>query len=441
MVFSNLQSSPGPQAANLWENDPLTKIRHRTPRLSLQSVLLDIRESHPLAHELATEISVDDSNRLLDQLAVLSTEELHDFTDQMAPSDLMLVFNCFTVPLYPEEINLLESMIRRRASWFTYRMAWAYFQMHFPNASIQRTLQTIYNELISESWRHPRPFDLQDIILDHLTVEADSPQFIQACLHYLSQEMNEDPNFSFKAFLERYSINTETPFGLAYIGDFFLFADPTWYVAEEELFSKILSRMHPSDAGKLVRRSLESELPATSKLRLQRLIARIYLQEQPQTNVWDFVSPELYESFRSWYDNDLIRRHTSTSPGKRRCYLQFMEDIKDIAVLSPTILAFRFRNFIIIDDKEQYDKALYYDDKTVAELIEQGLHEEALADPPMAGRPSTIAHELGRKEGIVELRFKKADLPNTLSYLNFVLGHTSRPKAIEDTSKLSTWFL
>ena len=126
------RQKPTPQAADLWENDPYMKVRTSSPNLSFKEALIDIREKHPLAKEWALNFTAEQSNELLDQLAVLSQAELAEFTDRLAPRDLALVLNCFTVPLYPEEIKLLEAMLRRRASWYVYRLAWSFFQKHFP---------------------------------------------------------------------------------------------------------------------------------------------------------------------------------------------------------------------------------------------------------------------------------------------------------------------
>ena len=58
-------------------------------------------------------------------------------------------------------------------------------------------------------------FDLAETLLDRISVTADDPQLIMACLHLLNHEMRQSPHFTCK-LLNQFEIEPTSAFGVAF---------------------------------------------------------------------------------------------------------------------------------------------------------------------------------------------------------------------------------
>ncbi|MFA5585902.1 MAG: hypothetical protein WDA02_05085 [Saccharofermentanales bacterium] len=112
-------------------------LRYKTFRDAVQGC----RDLHPLPVELIENQLPDESNWLIQQLTRARTrEELTALADSLKYPDLAVLFTALANLKKKEETDLVQNLIRLRASHYLYLCGWLTLQCTYPRSSVSKAL-------------------------------------------------------------------------------------------------------------------------------------------------------------------------------------------------------------------------------------------------------------------------------------------------------------
>lgn len=409
-------------------------------KIRLQDALQFIRQTHFLIDEIPGQISRREVNAFLDQIARLSTNQLPIFTNELSSKEISLIYAAFTEPLYKEEKQILRNMALFRSSYYTFIIGFTTWQHAFPNPDMQLTLSLVYKYLQSQHDLE-RPVFAKELLADHCSLDLSDRIFIQQCVRLLEKELLIKQKFAnLTEFFQHYAIQNHSAFAATLLGYFFLMVDWTWYVKESRLLFIHLPLMLKEVAAEIISRMISLDQTASkSKNFLFRQLEQILTDNKFKQRIWPVIKPELRDSYQRWTIEDKISNHCLNNVLKRAFLLNYIEDILDVADLGPDILAIRFRNFLLIDDANQKDRILYYDNATIRELLAQELPETYLASPPLGVRLAKDALANQNLQGIIAIMLTDGELKDSQMLMNYAVERLIEVPNKSGTAVLKDW--
>lgn len=409
-------------------------------KIRLQDALQFIRQTHYLIDEIPGQISRKEVNAFLDQIARLSTNQLPVFTNELSSKEISLIYAAFAEPLYREEKQILRDMALFRSSYYTFIIGFTTWQHAFPNADMQLTLNLVYKYLQSQKDLQ-RPVFARELLADFCSLELSDRIFVQQTVRLLEKELLIKHNYTnLNDFFQHFAIQNGSTFAATLLGYFFLMVDWTWYVKESRMLFTHLPLMIKEVAGEIVNRLISIDQTASkSKNFLFRQLEQILSKNQFKKRVWPLVKAELRNSYLRWTIEDKISNHCLNNVLKRAFLLNYIDDILDVANLNQDILAVRFRNFLLIDDANQQERMLYYDNNSIRELLEQELPETYLVSPPLGVRMAKDALANHNLQGIIAIALSDGELKISQMLMNFALQRSLPNQNVNGTSVLKAW--
>lgn len=409
-------------------------------KVRLQDALQFIRQTHYLIDEIPGQISRKEVNAFLDQIARLSTKELPVFTNELSSKEISLIYAAFTEPLYREEKQILRDMALFRSSYYTFIIGFTTWQHAFPNADMQLTLNLVYKYLQSQKDLE-RPVFAKELLADFCSLELSDRIFVQQCVRLLEKELLIKQSYSnLSDFFQHFAIQSRSAFAATLLGYFFLMVDWTWYVKESRLLFMHLPLMLKEVAAEIVSRMISIDQTASkSKNFLFRQLEQVLAKNQFKKRIWPLVKTELRDSYQRWTIEDKISNHCLNNVLKRAFLLNYIEDILDVANLSQDILAVRFRNFLLIDDANQKERILYYDNATIRDLLAKELPETYLVSPPLGVRMAKDALANHNLQGIIAIVLSDGELKISQMLMNFAVQRPIQTKSVNATAVLKDW--
>lgn len=417
-----------------------TSIDVFNPKVRLQDALQFIRQTHYLIDEIPGQISRKEVNAFLDQIARLSTNQLPVFTNELSSKEISLIYAAFTEPLYREEKQILRDMALFRSSYYTFIIGFTTWQYAFPNADMQLTLNLVYKYLQSQK-ELERPVFAKELLADFCSLELSDRIFVQQTVRLLEKELLIKQNYTnLSDFFQHFAIQSKSAFAATLLGYFFLMVDWTWYVKESRLLFMHLPLMIREVAAEIINRMISIDQNASkSKNFLFRQLEQVLTKRQFKKHIWPLVKSELRDSYQRWTIEDKISNHCLNNVLKRAFLLNYIEDILDVANLSPDILAVRFRNFLLIDDANQKERILFYDNATIRELLAQELPETYLVSPPLGVRMAKDALANRNLKGIIAIALSDGELKLSQMLMNFAVQRPMHNKSQAGTAVLKDW--
>ncbi len=112
--------------------------------------------------------------------------------------------------------------------------------------------------------------------------------------------------------------------------------------------------------------------------------------------------------------------------------------IEDVAMINQDIMAIRFENFILLDDRRRGDSLMYYKDEAIKNLLTRGLEERDLVNTKFAESNAKTAISNKSYPDIVLLEILPPQLEYARKFMDRALGSYRRNK--QHKSIFNNWF-
>lgn len=398
-----------------------------------------VRRQHPYIMDRPLSITDEDAMELVRKLRAVPLYQLQDAAVEINAEESKRLFHALLLIDDHQTYRALQQLAVQRASWSLYTIGWSSLQRYFPQRKIQQTLELVYNTLESDPSRSEvRPSYIRKAIGDIINLGKSDEGLVSDVVRNMNQAYNVSPDEGLESFIEDYQILIETPFGGSVLGDFFRRADLPVLYRKKEILCRALPYMHPAMAAEVVSRVIASrDSIEEDKKYIYKEVADIFLHKEASHPMWLYMSTDLKRAYNRWYIDDRLDNQTTMYPGKWEFLQTYIEDIEDVAMLSNDLMAIRFDNFILIDDRRRGDSCTFYDNETVKELLLQGLDEKDLGNPGIPARNVKEALQSGRLNGVVHLSFAQGYLPSSRQFMDRMLGHSNKRRR---ENVLKNWF-
>ena len=398
----------------------------------LKESVYRVREKHPFLMERPLTITDEDAYALLDKVTNVSRYRVSQLANELNSEEIKFIFHA--IELLPKEdldnLNALQQIAVIRASWSLYTIGWSTLQRNFPERRLQSTLELIYNSLVSDSSRADvRPAYLYRLIGDLVNLGKSDSAIVSDVVRNLNQSYNLSPDEGLETFISDYQILVESNFGGQILGDFFRKADLPILYLKKEILCQAMPHMHPAVASEVLSRVIaDRDDLCEDKLYIYRQVADKFIHKQVNHPIWSYMSRELNRTYRRWYIHDRLNSHTQIYPAKSTFLETYTEDIEDLAMINQDIMAIRFENFILVDDRRRGDSIIYYHDDAVRDLLMRGLEEKDLANPKLAEIDASRAMQNLERSGVVLLNIIPPALEYSRRFMDHVLGNSRKNK-------------
>ncbi len=397
------------------------------------------RKQHPFIMDRPLQITDEEAYELIEKLRAVPLYQLRDASLDINAEESKRLFHALLLTNDRPTVQAIQQLAVQRAGWSLYTIGWSTLQRNFPHRRIQQTLELVYNTLESDPSRSEvRPSYMRKAIGDIINLGKSDAGLVSDVVRHLNQAYNVAPDEGLESFLDDYQILIETPFGGSVLGDFFRRADLPVLYRKKDILCDALPYMHPALAAEVVSRVIASrdDIEGDKKY-IYKQVAEIFLHSQPNHPMWLYMSTDLQRAYKSWYIDDRLESQTAMYPGKREFLQTYSEDIEDVAMLSNDLMAIRFDDFILIDDRRRGDSCIYYDDETVKDLLLKGLDEKDLGNPGIPARDVKEAVNAERSRGVVRLSFTRGALTYSRRFMDRLLGHSDKRRR---ENILKNWF-
>ncbi len=398
-----------------------------------------VREQHPYIMERPLTISDEEAADLIERIRSFPLYNVQDLAMELNSEEIKRIFHCLLLINDTSTYRAIQQLASLRASWSLYTVGWSTLQRNFPHRWVQQTLELVYNTLESDPSRSAvRPTYMRRAIGDLVNLGKSDNGFVSDVVRNLNQAYNASPEEGLESFLEDYQILIDTPFGGSVLGEFFKKADLPVLYRKKEILCQSLPYMHPALAAEVISRVIASRDPIVNEKKyIYRQVADSFLHREAQHPMWPYMSADLQRSYNRWYINDRLENQTMMYPGKRDFLMTYVEDIEDVAMLTTDLMAIRFEDFILIDDRRRGDSCIFYDNTTVRELLLRGLDEKDLGNPNLPARDVKDAVKADRLNGVMRLSFSAGNLHYSREFMDRLLGHRTSHRR---ENILKNWF-
>jgi hypothetical protein len=403
-------------------------------RQSLQNV----RKKHPYLLERPLTISDDDARNLIDKIRQVPLYKIQELSIDLNSEETKMLFHCLLLINDQQTYRAIQQLAVQRASWSLYTVGWSTLQRNFPHRWIQQTLELVFNTLVSDpSRREVRPSYMPKCIGDIVNLGKSDDGFVSDIVRNMNQAYNLSPDEGLETFISDYQILVETSLGGAIFGEFFRKADLPVLYKKADILGQSMGYMHPALAAEVISRIIASRDPIEDeKKALYKRIADVFIHSEPNHPIWPYMSADLERAYKRWYINDRIDNQTVMYPGKREFLQTYLDDIEDVAMISNDIMAIRFDQFILIDDRKRGDGVTYYDNQTVKGMLLKGLDERDLGSPNIPSRDVKDAIQSKRLTGVIRLSASQGRLQYSRQFMDLCLGHSKQ----REKNILKNWF-
>lgn len=400
------------------------------------------REKHPYLMERPLSITDQDAERLLSKVIDTPMYNIPQLANELNSEEVRYIFHALLLLDQRDEhlVPALQQIAIQRANWSMYIIAWSTLQRNFPNKNIQKTLELMYSKIISDSNRSDiKPSNNHRAISEIVNLAKSDAALVSDVVKQINQSYNLSPDSGLETFIYVYQILVRSNFGGAVLGEFFRKADIFVLYKKAEILCETLEFMHPGIAAEILSRIISNRDDINgSKLYIYKYIAEIFLQKHPDHPVWKYLSRDLIRTYKSWYVQDKISSQTQVYPAKSNFLESYLGDIEDIAMISQDIMAIRFEDFILFDDRRRGDSLMYYKDEAIKNLLTRGLEERDLVNTKLAEANAKTAISNKSFPEVVLLEILPPQLEFARKFMDRALGSYRRNK--QHKSIFNNWF-
>lgn len=315
--------------------------------------------------------------------------------------------------LSDELAGRVHLIIRERACLSLYVSGWLCFQYSYPNPGVAKALSLLCS--ILDIRRQGNAAATLPLISE--IIAADARQFTKSLTRRLSEL-----GLSLKNFMLDYGLAADLPLGAELISQAFLQGSAPMFAASHKLFSQVLKAADQPTQIKLLQHffSLRDLKPAVWN-RYCQIIYRQYGEPDISDPIWQKQKKKHLHNFRYWIKAATIGSHCHSQTQKAHLYLRYADMISKIESWDNNILIISFPGFIIADNKEQPDMAIYYDEDQAAKLLENPDKKRDPASPDTPRRRVDEAIRRNSGKGIVGLPFDEEGIRYSKIFLDMCL--------------------
>ncbi|MGI6545809.1 MAG: hypothetical protein ACOX2M_05120 [Fastidiosipilaceae bacterium] len=412
----------------------------------LSTLMNEMRLNFPLPEEVRLPQTTMVDRSLLTLLRETPFKKVPGLHIEIKPQLSYQLFESYPLVQDKSTLKKLDFIAVKAASWTLFRAGWSAFQRYFPDDNIGHGLHLMFRAL-SKSDSRNRPDKLANLLTTTISLSHDAELFIQGlslALNLSDRTMDHDtrgarPVDRIVHYLSDYLIEPVSSFGATLIGQAFLSANDADYWSNRSLLFESLPHMPAEYAAQIVARVVRSiRFSVRQRILFYETFAQIWPRADRSSQLFfaELTVPE-QRSYQDWLVEHTIRRHFRSNLVKQRFILDHYFAIKDARHITPTILALRFRSFVLIDDAADKDHCWLYSNHLLKNLLNRGIKEEHLSQPRMPARNLKLAIEKGEVRGLLRLRFVGDDLLDVRELFDRVLGGA---KSNTNPTTIKNWF-
>ncbi len=412
----------------------------------LSTLMNEIRPNFPLPEEIRLPQTTEVDRSLLTLLRETPLKKVSGLRIEIKPQLSFQLFESYPLVQDKSTLKKLNFIAVRAASWTLFRAGWSAFQRHFPSDNIRHGLHLMFRALYKSDSRN-RPDKLANLLTTNVSLSRDAKLFIQdlsLALNLSDRAVDHDPLQArpidrIVHYLSDYLIEPASTFGATLVGQAFLSANDADYWSNRALLFEALSYMPAEHASQIVARVVRS-IRFSDRQRI--LFYETFAQTWPRVDrssqaFFAALTASEQRSYQDWLIEHTIRRHFRANLVKQRFILDHYFSIRDARHITPTILALRFRSFVLIDDATDKDHCWLYSNRILKNLLNRGIKEEHLSQPRMPARNLRLAIDKGEVRGLLRLRFFGDDLLDARELFERVLGGA---KSNTNPDTIKNWF-
>ena len=398
------------------------------------------RTKHPYLMERPLTISDEDGYLLIDKVRSVPSYRIDQIANELNSEEIKFVFHAIMLldDVDAQTFRSLQQIAVIRASWSLYTIGWSTLQRNFPQRKVQSTLELVHTTLISDTTRaNVRPSYSHRAIGDIVNLAKSNDGFVTDVVRNLNQSYNLSPEEGLETFIAEYQILVDSPFGGETFGEFFRRADLSVLYKKKDILIQSLPYMHPAISSEVISRVISNRDPLEGdKLYIYKQVADIFLHKTNSSPMWKYMSRDLNRTYREWYVGDRVSIQTQSYPAKRDFLDTYTEYIDDVAMVNQDIMALRFENFILMDDRRRGDSLVYYTYDMVKDLILRGYEEKDLANPRFATTNARQALNNNDTDSVILLNVLPPELEYSRRFLDRTLGKSRR----KQRNIFNNWF-
>lgn len=406
------------------------------PRLS--ETMKQVRQAHPLPGEFlpADERYIDD---LFLPLKKLEGGEWNKFCKHLDVRLERLIFPAFLQVSSQDSLKRLQQLCRERCSWSLYEQGWQAFQAHFPNRSIQMSFAEIYAMLRRDPKRYGQaPSYIKDYLPARVDFSLATDQLLHNTLAIFNEHMQEHKaelnNASgnndgnpyekiMRLFYKNYGLDYTTQFGAALLGKYLLSCDDRVLYEQRHLIKDISLKLPQDQFMSLLARVSQS--PNYSEEQRNPLFMIIFNTLEQSANgadLWLQMPRRTRQNLLRWHIWTVMQEHYAMNPRKERIMLHFSRSIVDVIEIDSQTVAWRFKNFTILDSWADMDYSYYYPQELFDEYIKHRRSGRSFVDSDIRYRVLSGDNHKLAMTGAVRLGFIIPHLEHTIDFISKMSG-------------------
>lgn len=409
--------------------------------LRLSEVLKQVRKAHPLPGEHFSGDSLK-LNDLIIPLKKLDGGEWNRFCRQLNPYLERLIFQAIEQVSDRDGQKRLLQLCRERCSWSLYEQGWHAFQEKFPNRSIQLAFAEIYATLRRNPKRYgPAPSYIRDFLPARVDFSLAPEQLLHNSFVIFNEHMqdnkdelamsslNDEQNpyqAVMRRFYKNYGLIYTTYFGAALLGKYLLSCDDLILFEQRRLIGDIISMIPTDQFLTLLNRVCQS--PKYSAEQRDPLLSIIFhaLEQNPNgQDLWLQMPRRTRQTLLRWHIWSVMQEHYAMNPRKESIMLHFSRSILDVIELDSHTVAWRFRNFTILDSWLDMDYSYYYPQAMFDEYFKHRKTGRSFIDSDIRYRVLSEDNFKIASTAAVRLGFIVPHLEHTVDFLARMSGQKS----------------
>ncbi|MDN5315711.1 MAG: hypothetical protein PWP10_4463 [Clostridiales bacterium] len=419
---------------------------------SLNSAIAELRKMHPLPSELASLYSELTDNLLANAQnlhrklsKIPDNQSVIKYAWHLKTSELRLIFPAL---LLPESQNRrsqdrLFLLIRERACQTMYNSAWAVFQQNPDSSTLQKALSLLCGILeikqqsspeltVANLFRQSPAKALEDdrsenksgyLPLISEIAQPDNRQFIKRLALAASYKRSD-----LQSFFLMYGINPNSALAANIISQSFIHQHH-YTLTDIVLFKQVLEQSSVETQAEL----------ADSLLTAPEILPEVFHQYcliiyqkfgniDHNSPLWSRIRESARSEFRNWLIQATVGTHTRNSREKQRFYARYTDFINRVEQFSEDTLLVYFDGFVIADNRQDFDSAMYYGGSNASEHPFEIVDPEELdKDPASPATPHITCEEALRAndtDSTVILYLNQAQIKNSSAFIDFCLQNS-----------------
>lgn len=406
------------------------------PRLS--ETLKQVRQAHPLPGEFlpADERTIND---LLTPLKKLDSAEWSRFCRHLDVRLERLIFPAFKQVTEADELKRLQQLCRERCSWSLFEQGWQAFQEYFPNRPVQLAFAEVYATLRRDVRRFGAPPSyIKDFLPARVDFSLAPDQLLQNTFILFNEHMHEhkseltrlvgnsDKNSYervMQLFYKNYGLNHKTQFGAALLGKYLLSCDDSQLYDQRSIISEISLKLHQDQFMSFLTRVSQSPVYSEEQRNpLYEIIFHTLEQSKNGTELWLQMPKRTRQNLLRWHIWTTMQEHYAMNPRKERIMMHFSRSIIDVLELDSQTVAWRFKNFTILDSWVDMDYSYYYPQTLFDEYLKHRRSGRSFIDSDIRYRVLSADNHKLAMTGAVRLGFIVPHLDHTIDFISKMSG-------------------